>query len=83
MKATVLDFRRRMKDILHALDNNETVTILYRGKEKGVILPACRPEHQSKRIADHQAFGIWKNRSDMEDIVSVMEALRKARRHVI
>ncbi len=83
MKATVLDFRRRMKDILRALDNNETVTILYRGKKKGVILPAGRPERQSKRIADHQAFGIWRDRSDMEDVVVVMEALRKSRRHVV
>jgi hypothetical protein len=83
MKATVLDFRRRMKDILHALDNNETVTILYRGKKKGVIFPASYPGRQSKRIADHPAFGIWRDRSDMEDIMAVMEALRKASRHVV
>ena len=36
MKASILDLRRRMKDVLLALDRNESVTIFYRGKEKAI-----------------------------------------------
>lgn len=35
MKATVVDLRYKMNDVLKALDRNETVTILYHGKVKG------------------------------------------------
>lgn len=83
MKASVLDFRRRMSDILRALDNNETVTILYRGKKKGVILPAGSSERRGKSIADHPAFGMWKDRADTADVEAVMKELRKARRHAV
>ena len=37
MKATVVDLRYRMKEVLKALDRNEDVKILYHGKTKGVI----------------------------------------------
>ena len=35
MKATVVDLRYKMNDVLKVLDRNEKVTILYRGKVKG------------------------------------------------
>ena len=37
MKATVVDLRYHMKDVLKALDRNEDVSILYHGTVKGVI----------------------------------------------
>ena len=40
MKATILDLRRRMKDVLLALDRNESVTIYYRGKGNPVTQPS-------------------------------------------
>ena len=43
MKATIVDLRYKMKDILKALDRNEAVTVLYHGKTKAVILPAKGP----------------------------------------
>ena len=38
MKASILDLRRRMSEVLKALERNEDVTILYRGKKKGIEL---------------------------------------------
>lgn len=35
MQASILDLRYRMKEILQALERNETVEILYHGKRKG------------------------------------------------
>jgi len=83
MKASVLDFRRRMGDILRALDQNESVTILYRGKKKGVILPAGISDHKGKTALGHPAFGIWKDRRDMRDVDAVIGRLRKGRRHAV
>ena len=40
MKASVVDLRYKMKDVLKALDRNERVTVLYRGKVKGVLIPS-------------------------------------------
>ena len=76
MKATIVDLRRRMKDVLKALDRNETVTILHRGREKGVIIPAIRKTKRYKSVKDHPACGMWKDREDMKDPA---EWLRKRR----
>ena len=39
MKASVVDLRYRMKDVLKALRRRESVEILYHGKTAGIILP--------------------------------------------
>ena len=83
MKASVLDFRRRMKDILRALDRNEPVTIYYRGKRKGVIFPVRSSESPSRSLKEHPAVGMWKDRDDMKDGRAVMDRLRGVRRHVV
>jgi len=55
MRASVLDLRRRMKDILKALDRNETVTLLYRGREKARIVPSGSPDNRAS-AREHPAF---------------------------
>jgi len=47
MKASVVDLRYKMNDILKALERNEEVTVLYHGKVKGVIVPAKNEEYES------------------------------------
>lgn len=56
MKASVVDLRYKMKDVLKALDRNEIVTVLYHGKVKGTLLPA--KNENFKRIKDHPFFGM-------------------------
>ncbi len=60
MKASVVDLRYRMNDILRAVDRNEEVTILYHGKVKGVIKPSLSPnlKNAGKRISDHPFFNM-------------------------
>ena len=77
MKASILDLRRRMRDILRALDRNESVTIFYRGKEKAILSPLRKPA--TKPVKDHVAFGIWLDREDMEDVDAYVRQLRKGR----
>ena len=76
MKATVVDLRRRTKEIIEALDRGEEVTITYRGEEKGVIVPAKKRRKKYRSMREHPAVGMWKDREDMKD---VHEYLRKSR----
>ena len=75
MKASILDLRRRMKDILLALDRNESVTILYRGKEKAILSPIR--QRTKEPVKDHEAFGMWRDRKDMTDVDAYVRNLRK------
>ena len=77
MKASILDLRRRMKDVLLALDRNETITILYRGKEKAILSPS-QPS-TPKSVKDHEVFGMWQDREDMADVNAYVRKLRKGR----
>ncbi len=56
MKATILDLRYKMKDVLNALDKNEQVTVLYHGKVKGVIVPS-KSNEKTKKVKTHSFFG--------------------------
>lgn len=78
MKASIVDLRYRMKEVLKAVDRGETVTVLYRGKEKAKLVPikAAKPE----RIREHPAVGMWKDRKDMRDPAGWVGKLRQARR---
>ncbi|MGR3300941.1 MAG: type II toxin-antitoxin system Phd/YefM family antitoxin [Candidatus Scalindua sp.] len=72
MKASIIDLRYKMKDVLKALDRKEKVTILYHGKVKGVIVPVNNKKH--KKVKDHPFFGMLKDSN-----VSVSEEMQNLR----
>ena len=74
MQATVVDLRYRMNDILKALDRNEDVDILYRGKTKGVLMASVKCS--GKKVSDHPFFNMRTSRQSVE---SEMETLRGGR----
>ncbi len=76
MKASVVDLRYRMKNIIHALDRNETVTLLYHGKEKGFIIPAASSKEIS--ISQHPFFGMTANDA-AESVETAVDKLRSIR----
>ncbi|MCU7916904.1 MAG: type II toxin-antitoxin system Phd/YefM family antitoxin [Candidatus Thiodiazotropha sp. (ex Epidulcina cf. delphinae)] len=75
MKASIVDLRYKMTDILKALDRNESVTVLYHGKPKGIIKPAR--EKSESRIKDHPFFGMYKEAED--SVLDELENLRNPR----
>ncbi len=75
MNATIVELRYKMKDVLKALDRNERVQIMYRGKPKGIIVPVH--EHQKKSVKDHPFFGSMSG--DSKSVKQVMEELRGGR----
>ncbi len=78
MKASIVDLRYKTSDILKALDKNESVTISYHGKIKGVIQPVRK---QSKlKIKEHPFFGMYSKHK--ETVLEELENLR-ATRHAL
>ena len=74
MKASVVDLRYRMNEVLKALDRNEDVSILCRGKLKGVIKAATRPS--KRKVSQHAFFNMYKNDRPVEQL---MDRLRGGR----
>lgn len=81
MIASILDLRRRMRDVLRALERNEPVTILFRGKKRGVIQPARAGRRSVRSAASHPAFGMWRDRKDLRSVEAAVRALRAPRAH--
>lgn len=74
MKATIVDLRYKMNSVLKALDRNESVTILYRGKVKGKIVPGTGG--QKMKAEDHPFVG---SGQDERSVAEVMAELRQPR----
>lgn len=79
MKATIVDLRYKMNDVLKALDRKEEVTILYRGKVKGRLVPVS--DNTGMKVKDHPLFGI--NRDRKEPVLDEMNRIREERTHDI
>jgi len=75
MKASIVDLRYKMRDVLKALDRNEEVTIFYHGKVKGIIIPA--PKRRMKRIEEHPFFGMLRHKK--RPVLKELNDLRRPR----
>ncbi len=74
MQATVVDLRYRMNDVLKALDRNEDVDILYRGKTKGILMASAK--RSGTKVSEHPFFNM---RSSRRSVEAEMETLRGGR----
>lgn len=82
MNASIVDLRYHMKDVLRAINRGETVTVLYRGKEKAKLTPIAPPSSASgkaMKVEDTPLFGMWKDRDDMADPIAYVRKLREPR----
>jgi antitoxin (DNA-binding transcriptional repressor) of toxin-antitoxin stability system len=79
MKASIIDLRRRMAEVLKALDRNECVKILYRGRERALLIPVEKRYGKRRPITEHAAFGMWKDRDEIGDVAAHVRRLRKGR----
>ncbi len=86
MQANIVDLRYRMKDVIQALDKNQRVTILYRGKVKATIVPAS--VRKSESVRTNPFFGMYRadldpksksEKSDIEAVDVLMDKLRGVR----
>ena len=78
MKASVVDLRYRMKEVLQALRRNEEIQILYHGKLAGTIVPA-KSKKDRIRAQDHPLFGMFAKRYKSKSVDQIMDDLRGGR----
>ncbi len=83
MEASILDLRRRMAEVLRALDRNESVKILYRGRHRATLVPAGPPDGERRRVSSLPAFGMWKDYEALADVASHVRKLRRSRFHAV
>ena len=76
MKASIVDLRYHMNDVLKALARNETVTIIYHGEEKGVIIPK-QTKSSNISVGDTAMFGMYAD--DTQTVDDIMKQLRGGR----
>ena len=79
MEASVLDLRKKMKEVMSAIDRRERVTLTHRGRRRAVIVPLDEKKSARVKTADLPAFGMWADRADMTDPVAYVNELRKPR----
>ena len=75
MKASIVDLRYKTSDILKALNRNESVSILYHGKIKGIIRPA--KNKNNSKVKDHPFFAM--NKENEQSTLEELANLRKSR----
>lgn len=78
VKASVVDLRYKMRDILKALRQNEKVEILYHGKVTGTIYPAVKKKKKAD-IKRHPFYGMYEGRYKHTSVESIMDELRGGR----
>ncbi len=76
MKATAKDLRYNLKGVMESVDRGEAVFITNRGRIKARIVPAGK---EKVNDGDNPFVGMWKDRSDLEDVDAHVRGLRKGR----
>lgn len=74
MKASIVDLRYRMNDVLKALERNEDVHILYHGKTKGVLKAASSPS--MTKVSEHPFYNMRQSENAVDE---EMDRLRGGR----
>jgi len=75
VKASALDLRYRMNEVLKALERRERISLLYHGKVKGAIVPIGRKG--TVPTPDHPFFGMGS--TEERSVTVVMDHLRGER----
>ena len=80
MQASFVDLRKKSSEIIRALNRNERVTVIYRGKPAAIMQPIGGAGGQTLgRAQDHPTFGLWADREETQDVVAQVRQLRKGR----
>jgi len=75
MEASIVDLRYKTSEILKALDKNESVTVKYHGKVKGIIKPV--KEKTTFKVEEHPFFAM--NKESENSVLEELESLRSPR----
>ena len=80
MKATMLDFRKRMAEIQGAISRRERVTITSHGRPWAVIVAYEDAKPNGPSARECAAAGMWADREDLASPTDYVHNLRARRR---
>jgi prevent-host-death family protein len=69
------ELKTRPGRIISMVNDGNEITVTLRGKPAAKIVPVER----SAAAAPDDAFGIWKDRRDMDDVDAFLDSMRKDR----
>ena len=76
---TAKELRSKVGAALACVELGETVTITYRGKPKARLVGLNQGQLIDGEAERMPAFGIWRDRADMDDVDVHVRGLRKGR----
>ena len=80
MEISAKGLRTRVGEILACVERGEVVTVTYRGKPRAKLVRIEPPdEDASYEQAPASAFGMWEDRTDMDDVDAWVRDMRKER----
>ena len=79
MKVSLSTLARRWPEVLRVLDRQQNVSILYRGKEVGILCPLNYRRAKASPVWEQPAFGLWKDHPDFRNVAQAVRKLRKGR----
>lgn len=80
MQASIVEMRKRTREIIEALERGETVTILYRGRPTATMRPyGAASGGDASDVREHPAFGMWSDRKGLSDPTEYVRELRQWR----
>lgn len=74
------ELRYRLGEILKRVRAGERITVTLRGKPVAVLTSLLSEEAQAEDPFRPIAFGIWKDRKDVEDVSQWLDRVRGPRR---
>ena len=77
MYSTAKALRFHTKELLESVSRGEEVIITFRGKPYAKLVPLKKSKNNIEK--SNELFGIWKNRTDSEDVNSYVSKIRKGR----
>ncbi len=77
MYSTAKELRFHTKELLESVSRGEEVIITFRGKPYAKLVPFKNSAKKSNET--DELFGIWKDRTDLEDVNSYVRKIRKER----
>ena len=77
MYSTAKELRFHTKELLESVSRGEEVIITFRGKPFAKLVPM--EQFGKKSNETDELFGIWKDRTDLDDVNAYVRKIRKER----
>ena len=74
MIVSIKELRQKTKEIIDLVENGNSVVITYRGNKKAKVVPL-----ETNLTKTNLGFGMWSDRTDIEDSSNYVKSMRKGR----